>query len=224
MTQDELKQAVAKAAFDYVESKLEDDMILGVGTGSTANFFIEELGKISDRLEGTVASSEETARRLKSHNIPVFDLNSAGQIAIYVDGADESNAHLQLIKGGGAALTREKIIAAVSKEFVCIADGSKWVDVLGGFPLPVEVIPMARTYVARRLENLGGVVAERQNFVTDNGNVILDVQNLDLSDPVSLEQELNSIVGVVTNGLFAARGADAVVLGTSTGVNVKSRK
>ena len=151
MTQDELKQAVAKAALDYVESKLEDDMIIGVGTGSTANFFIEELGKINDRLEGAVASSEETAKRLKAQNISVYDLNTAGRIAIYVDGADESNAHLQLIKGGGAALTREKILAAASKEFVCIADASKMVGVLGAFPLPVEVIPMARSYVGREI-------------------------------------------------------------------------
>jgi len=221
MTQDELKQAVAKAAFDYVESKLEDDMILGVGTGSTANFFIEELGKISDRLEGTVASSEETARRLKSHNIPVFDLNSAGQIAIYVDGADESNAHLQLIKGGGAALTREKILAAASKEFVCIADASKMVGVLGGFPLPVEIIPMARSYVGREIVKLGGDPVYREGCVTDNGNHILDVYNLDILAPRQLERDLNQITGVVTNGLFAQRGADILLLGTADGVETR---
>ena len=221
MTQDELKQAVAKAAFDYVESKLEGDMILGVGTGSTANFFIEELGKISDRLEGTVASSEETAQRLKSHNIPVFDLNSAGQIAIYVDGADESNAYLQLIKGGGAALTREKILAAASKEFVCIADASKMVGVLGKFPLPVEIIPMARSYVGREIVKLGGDPVYREGCVTDNGNYILDVYNLDILDPRQLERDLNQITGVVTNGLFARRGADILLLGTADGVETR---
>ena len=219
MTKDELKHAAAKAAFDYVESKLEDDMILGVGTGSTANFFIEELSKISDQLEGTVASSEETARRLKSHNIPVFDLNSAGQIAIYVDGADESNAHLQLIKGGGAALTREKILAAASKEFVCIADESKMVCVLGKFPLPVEIIPMARSYVGREIVKLGGDPVYRQGVTTDNGNVILDVHNLEILNPRELEAQINNLAGVVTNGLFAMRGANIVLCADDNGVN-----
>jgi len=171
-----------------------------------------------------VASSEVTAARLRDLGIPVLDLVDVDHIEVYVDGADEINDAFEMIKGGGGALTREKIVAAVATQFVCIVDETKLVAQLGVFPLPVEVIPMARTYVARRLENLGGTVAERQNFVTDNGNMILDVQNLDLSDPVRLEQELNNIVGVVTNGLFAARGADAIVLGTSTGVNVKSRK
>ncbi|HBW82930.1 MAG: ribose 5-phosphate isomerase A [Gammaproteobacteria bacterium] len=221
MTQDELKQAVARAAFDYVESKLEDNMIIGVGTGSTANFFIEELGKISDRLEGTVASSEETARRLKLHNIPVYDLNSAGRIGIYVDGADESNAHLQLIKGGGAALTREKILAAASKEFVCIADASKMVGVLGEFPLPIEIVPMARSYVGREIVKLGGDPVYREGCVTDNGNQILDIYNLEILDPRKLEQDLNQITGVVTNGIFAVRGADILMLGTARGVEIR---
>ena len=206
MTQDELKHAVAKAAFDYVESKLEDDMILGVGTGSTANFFIEELSKISARLEGTVASSEETARRLKSHNIPVFDLNSAGQIAIYVDGADESNAYLQLIKGGGAALTREKILAAASKEFVCIADASKMVGVLGEFPLPVEIIPMARSYVGREIVKLGGDPVYREGCVTDNGNHILDVYNLDIIIPDSSSGTSIRLPALLPTG-FLRKGA-----------------
>lgn len=218
MTQDELKQAVAKAAFDYVESKLEDDTIIGVGTGSTANYFIDELGKIAHRINGTVASSEESARRLKEHGIPVFDLNSSGVLEIYVDGADESNDHLQLIKGGGAALTREKIIAAASKEFLCIADGSKLVKVLGKFPLPVEVIPMARSHVARQLVKLGGDPVYREECVTDNGNHILDVYNLEILEPRKLEQDINQIVGVVTNGLFAERSADLLMLGTENGV------
>ena len=221
MTQDELKQAVAKAALDYVESKLEDDMIIGVGTGSTANFFIEELGKINDRLEGAVASSEETAKRLKAQNISVYDLNTAGRIAIYVDGADESNAHLQLIKGGGAALTREKILAAASKEFVCIADVSKMVAVLGEFPLPVEIIPMARSYVGREIVKLGGDPVYREGCLTDNGNIILDVYNLEILDPRTLERELNQIAGVVTNGIFAERGADILLLGNENGVETQ---
>ena len=221
MTQDELKQAVAKAALDYVESKLEDDMIIGVGTGSTANFFIEELGKINDRLEGAVASSEETAKRLKAQNISVYDLNTAGRIAIYVDGADESNAHLQLIKGGGAALTREKILAASSKEFVCIADVSKMVGVLGEFPLPVEIIPMARSYVGREIVKLGGDPVYREGCLTDNGNIILDVYNLEILDPRKLERDLNQIAGVVTNGIFAERGADILLLGNENGVETQ---
>ncbi len=219
MTQDEMKQAAAQAAVQF----LKEGDIIGVGTGSTVNYFIDAMG-LWGGAAGAVASSEVTAARLRDLGIPVLDLVDVDQIEVYVDGADEINDAFQMIKGGGGALTREKIVAAVATQFVCIVDETKLVTQLGAFPLPVEVIPMARTYVARRLENLGGVVAERQNFVTDNGNVILDVQNLDLSAPVSLEQELNNIVGVVTNGLFAARGADAVVLGTSTGVNVKSRK
>ncbi len=219
MTQDEMKQAAAQAAVQF----LKEGDIIGVGTGSTVNYFIDAMG-LWGGAAGAVASSEVTAARLRDLGIPVLDLVDVDHIEVYVDGADEINDAFEMIKGGGGALTREKIVAAVATQFVCIVDETKLVAQLGEFPLPVEVIPMARTYVARRLENLGGVVAERQNFVTDNGNVILDVQNLDLSDPVSLEQKLNNIVGVVTNGLFATRGADAVVLGTSTGVNVKSRK
>lgn len=218
MSQDDLKRAVAKAAFEYVESKLEDDTIIGIGTGSTANFFIEELGTIAHRLNGAVASSEESARRLKEFSIPIFDLNSVGTLEVYVDGADESNEHLQLIKGGGAALTREKIIAAASKEFVCIADESKLVPVLGKFPLPVEVIPMARSYVGRQIVKLGGDPIYRENCVTDNGNHILDVFNLEILEPRKIEIEINQITGVVTNGLFAERGANRLFLGTSTGV------
>ena len=218
MTKDELKRTVAQAAFEHVESMLDDDTIVGVGTGSTANFFIEELGKISHKLNGTVASSEESTRRLKEHNIPVFDLNAVGEISVYVDGADEANDHLQLIKGGGAALTREKIIAAASKEFVCIADDSKLVSTLGKFPLPVEVIPMARSYVARQIVKLGGDPVYRENCVTDNSNHILDIFNLEILNPRKLEYDLNQITGVVASGLFANRGADRLLLGSITGV------
>lgn len=218
MTQDELKLAVAQSAFEYVESLLEDDTIIGVGTGSTANLFIAELGKIKHKIHATVASSEESARRLKELNIPVLDLNSAGTLRVYVDGADETNKHLQLIKGGGAALTREKIIAAASEEFVCIADESKLVSVLGEFPLPVEVIPMARSYVAREIVKLGGDPVYREACITDNGNHILDVFNLEILDPRKLETQLNQITGVVCNGLFAERGADRLLIGTSAGV------
>ena len=214
MTQDEMKQAVAKAAIEYVEA----GTIVGVGTGSTANFFIDELATIKHKIEGTVASSEASAERLKGHGIEVFDLNSVSEIAVYVDGADESNKYLHLIKGGGGALTREKIVAAASEKFVCIADESKLVDVMGSFPLPVEVIPMARSYVAREiLKRTGGTPILREGFTTDNGNVILDIQDLEIMEPVKLENELNSIVGVVTNGLFAARPADVLILGTPTG-------
>ena len=218
MTKDELKRTVAQAAFEHVESMLDDETIVGVGTGSTANFFIEELGKISHKLNGTVASSEESTRRLKEHNIPVFDLNAVGEISVYVDGADEANDHLQLIKGGGAALTREKIIAAASKEFICIADDSKLVSTLGKFPLPVEVIPMARSYVARQIVKLGGDPVYRENCVTDNSNHILDVFNLEILNPRKLEYDLNQITGVVASGLFANRGADRLLLGSNTGV------
>ncbi|MEC7767043.1 MAG: ribose-5-phosphate isomerase RpiA [Pseudomonadota bacterium] len=218
MTKDELKRAVARAAFEHVESLLENDTIVGVGTGSTANFFIEELGKISHKLNGTVASSDESARRLQEHNIPVFDLNSVGEVSVYVDGADETNDHLQLIKGGGGALTREKIIAAASKEFVCIADDSKLVKTLGKFPLPVEVIPMSRSYVARQIVKLGGDPVYRENCVTDNSNHILDIFNLEILDPMKLEYDLNQITGVVANGLFANRRADRLLLGTRAGI------
>jgi ribose 5-phosphate isomerase A len=189
-----------------------------VGTGSTANFFIDYLAEIKNRFAGAVASSDASAARLKKHGIDVLDCNSAGELVVYVDGADETNPQLQLIKGGGAALTREKIVCAVSKEFVCIADGSKWVDVLGKFPLPVEVIPMARSYVARELVKLGGAPVYREGVVTDNGNVILDVHNLQITNPAALETTINQITGVVTNGLFAVRSADVLLLGTSDGV------
>ena len=218
MSQDNLKKAAAREAFEYVESLLEDDSIVGIGTGSTANFFIEELGAIAQKIEGTVASSKESAKRLKELNIPVFDLNSVGEVFVYVDGADESNEHLQLIKGGGAALTREKIIAAAATEFLCIADESKLVSILGTFPLPVEVIPMARSYVGRQIVKLGGDPVFRENCVTDNGNHILDIFNLEILDPKKLENELNQITGLVTSGLFAKRPADRLFLGTATGV------
>ena len=218
MTQDELKQAVAKAAFEYVDSILEQETIIGIGTGSTANYFISELGNIKHKINATVASSEESARRLQALNIPVYDLNSVAEVQVYVDGADEVNRQLQMIKGGGAALTREKIVAAVAKEFVCIADESKYVDILGQFPLPVEVIPMARSHVAREIVKLGGDPVYREQCVTDNGNHILDIYNLSIPEPIELEQQLNQITGVVTNGLFASRGADRLILGTKEGV------
>ncbi|TPE54149.1 ribose-5-phosphate isomerase RpiA [Maribrevibacterium harenarium] len=218
MTQDELKQAVAEAAVNYILPLLEEDTIVGVGTGSTANKFIDELAKHKHLFDGTVASSEASAERLKSHGIPVYDLNGVSSIRVYVDGADESNDHLHLIKGGGAALTREKIVAACSEEFVCIADESKLVKVLGDFPLPVEVIPMARSHVARELVKLGGDPVYREGVVTDNGNHILDVYNMQILDPVKLESQINEIVGVVTNGLFAARPANVLLLGTQDGV------
>lgn len=218
MTQDQLKQAVARAAIDYITPKLFSDSIIGVGTGSTANFFIDYLAEIKTRFAGAVASSDASAARLKKHGIEVLDCNSVSELVVYVDGADETNAHLQLIKGGGAALTREKIVRAVAKEFVCIADGSKWVDVLGKFPLPVEVIPMARSYVARELVKLGGAPVYREGVITDNGNVILDVHNLQITDAIALETTINQITGVVTNGLFAIKPADVLLLGTTEGV------
>ena len=215
MTQDEMKQAVAKAAIEYVEA----GTIVGVGTGSTANFFIDELAKIKHKIEGTVASSEASAVRLKGHGIEVFDLNSVSEIAVYVDGADESNKYLHLIKGGGGALTREKIVAAASKKFVCIADESKLVDVMGKFPLPIEVIPMARSLVAREIiKQIGGEPVLREGFTTDNGNIILDVHNLEIMEPTKMEQILNNITGVVTNGLFAIKPANVLLLGTQDGV------
>lgn len=217
MTQDELKQQVAKAAIDYVVP----DSIIGVGTGSTANFFIDELAKIKSTIEGTVASSEASAERLKTHGIPVFDLNEVPEISVYIDGADEVDGGLHLVKGGGGALTREKIVLAVAKQFVCIADDSKKVNLLGKFPLPVEVIPMSRSYVAREIvKRFGGEPVLRNGFVTDNGNLIIDIHNLEISDPVGLENELNNIVGIVTNGLFAARKADVFLCGSQAGVEV----
>lgn len=219
MTQDELKRAVAREAIKYVV----DEAVIGVGTGSTANHFIEELAKIKGRIRGAVASSEQTADRLRAHRIEVFDLNSVNELPVYVDGADEITPHFAMIKGGGGALTREKIVAAVARQFVCIADQSKLVNVLGAFPLPVEVIPMARSYVARELVRLGGRPQLREGFKTDNGNIILDISGLDILNPVELEAEINNIAGVVTCGLFARRGADVLLLGTPTGVETKHR-
>jgi ribose 5-phosphate isomerase A len=223
MTQDELKRAVARAAADYVAAHLPASAILGVGTGSTANLFINELATIKDRLGGAVASSVATARRLENHGIKVLDLNDVAVLAIYVDGADEIDGKLSMIKGGGGALTREKIVAAVAKTFVCICDQSKLVGTLGKFPLPVEVIPMARAHVARELARLGGQPKLRESFVTDNGNVILDVHGLAIADPAGLETAINQIVGVVSNGLFAHRGADVLLLGTPQGVKTTAR-
>ncbi len=224
MTQDELKQAVARAAIDYVV----DGEIIGVGTGSTANFFIDELARIKDRIKGSVASSEATAARLRGHGIPVFDLNEVPAIAVYIDGADEITASGAMIKGGGAALTREKIVASVSRQFVCIADGSKLVEVMGKFPLPVEVLPMARNAVMRQLAALGGQpklrlkAGSEQAFITDNGGEIIDVAGLRITDPVALEAQINQIVGVIAVGLFAARGANVCLLGTPEGVKTLS--
>jgi ribose 5-phosphate isomerase A len=214
---------VAQAAANYVRDRLDDRSVIGVGTGSTANYFIECLAAFKHDISATVASSEETARRLKALQITVIDLNSAPEVSIYVDGADEANSFLHLIKGGGGALTREKIIAAVAKEFVCIADGSKLVDVLGRFPLPVEVVPMARSYVARQIVKLEGDPVYREGFITDNGNIILDVHNLSIVDPRELETMLNQITGVVTNGLFALRPADKLILGTKNGLQTLTR-
>ncbi len=219
MTQDELKRAVAEAALAYVVP----GEILGVGTGSTANLFIEALASLRERIPGAVASSVATATRLQAIGIPVLDLNDVDAIGVYVDGADEIDGDLSMIKGGGGALTREKIVAAVSARFVCIADASKQVDTLGRFPLPVEVIPMARAHVARELAKLGGRPVWREGFVTDNGNIILDVHGLSITDPVGLEAHINQITGVVTNGLFARRGADVLLLGTGEGVQTFTR-
>jgi ribose 5-phosphate isomerase A len=221
MNQDQLKQAVARAALEYIRPRLESDVVVGVGTGSTANHFVDELAKVKQLFDGAVASSEASAERLKRHGIPVYDLNTVDRLSVYVDGADESNARLQLIKGGGAALTREKIVAAVAEEFVCIADESKWVDVLGAFPLPVEVIPMARSHVGRKLLALGADPVYRQGVTTDNGNIIIDCHGLKIHDAEKLESDINQIVGVVTNGLFAQRPADILLLGTATGVEEK---
>ncbi|MGS2719671.1 ribose-5-phosphate isomerase RpiA [Paraglaciecola aestuariivivens] len=214
MTQDDKKKAVALAAVNY----LPEDSIIGVGTGSTVNYFIEALAPIRHKILGAVSSSEASTERLIALGIEVFDLNSVDKLDLYVDGADEITQHKHMIKGGGAALTREKIVAAVAKKFVCIIDDTKQVPILGKFPLPVEVIPMARSYVAREIVKLGGDPVYRQGVITDNGNVILDVHNLNILNPVELESQLNGIVGVVTNGLFAARGADVVLIGTDSGV------
>ncbi len=220
MTQDELKRAVAREAMKHVV----EDAVIGVGTGSTANFFIDELARMKNRLAGAVASSERSAERLKGHGIRVLDLNSVNELPVYIDGADEITEHLAMIKGGGGALTREKIVAAVAKKFVCIADESKLVPVLGKFPLPVEVIAMARAYVARQMVRLGGQPKLREGFATDNGNIVLDVWGLSILNPVELETAVNNIAGVVTNGLFARRGADVLLLGTKTGVRTITRK
>jgi ribose 5-phosphate isomerase A len=213
MNADEMKKMAAKEALDYVTGG-----IVGVGTGSTVNHFIDYLATIKHKIEGAVSSSEVSTERLKGHGIPVLDLNATGELDIYVDGADESDHNLSLIKGGGGALTREKIVAGASMKFVCIADGSKLVDVLGKFPLPVEVIPMARSHVARQLVKLGGTPVWREDFITDNGNVILDVHNLQITQPMEMEQQINNIAGVVTTGIFAIRGADVLILGTEDGV------
>ena len=219
MTQDELKALVGQAAVDYVV----EGSVVGVGTGSTVNYFIDELAKIKHKIEGAVSSSEASTKRLKAHGIEVFELNDVDRIPVYVDGADESNHLLELIKGGGGALTREKIIAAVAEKFVCIADESKLVRRLGEFPLPVEVIPMARSYVAREIVKLGGDPVYRAGFTTDNGNVILDVHSLEINEPIKLERILNNIVGVVTNGLFAERAADVLLLGKQDTVETLTR-
>ena len=216
MKQDEKKRQVAEAALAYVE----DDTIVGVGTGSTVNFFIESLAGIKHRIDGAVSSSDATEALLKQHNIPVLSLNSANDIPVYIDGADEATKHLHLIKGGGGALTREKIVAAASKKFVCIIDETKMVDVLGTFPLPVEVIPMAQSYIAREITKLGGQPVLREGFTTDNGNIILDVHNMSIIKPVELEQELNQLAGVVTNGLFAQRSADVLLVASDSSVQI----
>ena len=218
MTQDELKIAVGKAAADHVAENSPEGCIIGVGTGSTANCFIDALATFRTRLKGAIASSEATKRRLESHGIAVFDLNDIDDLPFYVDGADEIDAGLNMIKGGGGALTREKIVAAVARKFICIADGSKAVATLGRFPLPAEVFPMARAYVARELTRLGGDPVLREGFITDNGEVILDVRGLVIIDPKGLESEINQMAGVVTNGLFAIRPADLLLLGRADGV------
>ncbi len=214
-TQDEQKRAVAQAAIQHVPI----GSIVGVGTGSTANYFIDELAKIKHKIKGAVASSENTAQRLRDHHIEVLDLNSIDELPVYIDGADEITEHLHMIKGGGGALTREKIVAATAKKFVCVTDQSKLVKVLGTFPIPVEVIPMASSYVARAIVQLGGHPVLRQGFITDNGNVILDIHGLQILNPVELETNLNQITGIVTNGLFARRGANVLLLGTDKGIH-----
>jgi len=219
VNQDELKQAVAQAAVDYVVKRINADSIVGIGTGSTANCFIDLIAQHKHKFLATVASSEGSAERLRSHGIQVFELNAVSEVTIYVDGADEANTRLELIKGGGAALTREKIVTAVANEFVCIADESKWVKNLGSFPLPVEVIPMARSHVGRELVKLGGDPVWRENIVTDNGNLILDVHHLHpIGAACELEEKINQITGVVTNGLFALKPADVLFLATQQGI------
>jgi ribose 5-phosphate isomerase A len=220
MTQDDLKQRVAEAALKYVV----EDAVVGVGSGSTVFMFIEFLSKIKHKIEGAVAASEASAERLRKHGIRVFDLNSVNELQVYVDGADEITEHLHMIKGGGGALTREKIVAAVAKSFVCICDASKMVPVLGKFPLPIEVIPMARSHVGREMLRRKAQPVLRENFKTDNGNLVLDCHGLTILDPPVLEAELNNVAGVVTNGLFARRGADVLLLGTPEGVKTYKKK
>ncbi len=210
------KQRVAEAAIEYIEW----DWIIGVGTGSTANCFIDELAKLKNKIDGAVASSEASAKRLSEHGIKVFDLNQVGELPIYVDGADEATEHLHLIKGGGAALTREKIVAAASDKFICIADDSKLVDTLGAFPLPIEVIPMAQSYIGRELVKLGGRPVLREGVITDNGNIIIDVHDLTILNPVELEIKINSFAGVVTNGIFAERPTDVLLLAGDSEVKI----
>jgi len=216
LNQTEKKQAVAKKAIEYIK----DDFYVGVGTGSTADFFIEELAKIKHRIQGAVPSSQSTLEKLKALSIPILKLDSVMELDIYVDGADEATRHRQLIKGGGGALTREKIVASASKKFLCLVDDSKIVKKLGAFPLPIEVIPMARSLIAREIVKLGGAPKWRQGFITDNHNYILDIHNLNIVEPISLESELNQITGVVTNGIFAIRPADQLLVGTDRGVEV----
>ncbi len=216
MSAEKKKQIAAEAALDYIQ--IND--VVGVGTGSTANYFIDALASMRGKIDGAVASSEASAQRLQQHGIQVLDLNSVGSLSIYVDGADEATQHKHLIKGGGGALTREKIVAAVSEKFVCVADDSKLVDVLGAFPLPIEVIPMARSYVARQLVKRGGAPELREEFITDNGNLILDVHNLEILNPIEMEQAINNIAGVVTVGIFALRPADVLILGKDDGPEI----
>lgn len=217
-SQEQLKQRAAQAAFDLVKEQLPKQAVIGIGTGSTVNYFIDLLAEIKDDIDAAVSSSEASTARLKQHGIPVLDLNAVSEVPIYVDGADEIDEHLRMVKGGGGALTREKIIAAVAESFICIVDSSKLVGRLGRFPIPVEVVPMARSYVGREIVKLGGDPVWREGVVTDNGNWILDVHNFDILDPIHLEQQLNSIVGVVTNGLFAQRGANIAIVANESGI------
>jgi ribose 5-phosphate isomerase A len=223
MNQDQLKAEVGQFAADYIDKYLKPDSIVGVGTGSTANCFIDSLAKIKHRFDGTVSSSIASAKRLQAHGIPVYELNDVSELVVYVDGADESNEQLELIKGAGGAHTREKIVASVAEKFVCIVDSSKIVETLGTFPLPIEVIPMARSAVARQMVMLGGKPVYREGFLTDNGNVILDVYDLSIPEPTKLETRINNITGVVSNGLFSLKPADVLLIGSADGVKEKTR-